>query len=301
MSEAKKLQLVGTFVPKEVDADKIVFPDGLKTTYAIGNVTLTNGMGTLVEPGGTLEDFFNVFVAEKNPTITQPSIELTFTNAGVYEVGSLVPITYNAKFKVGSYSYGPATGVTVNSWLVSDTAGNTSDSSEGSFGDYKLQVTDDVNYKITVTANHSEGTIPKTNVGKDYAEGKIEAGSVTTVSKSITGSRAVFYGVLYEKNDMDSSVVRTLTGSKLSPKNGTSFDLAVLTDAKRVVIAYPDTLRDLTSVIDVNGMNARIESSFKKQIIDVEGVNSYTAISYKVYTLDFANPITTANTYKVTI
>ena len=69
----------------------------------------------------------------------------------------------------------------------------------------------------------------------------------------------------------------------------------------RVVIAYPARLRDLTSVKDVNALNADIVSSFKKELINVEGFNGYDAISYKVYTLDYAFGASTTNTYKVVI
>ena len=68
-----------------------------------------------------------------------------------------------------------------------------------------------------------------------------------------------------------------------------------------MVIAYPATLRDVTSIADVNGMNAEIKTSFTKTTVAVEGANGAAAIDYKVYTLDFANANDAANTYAVTI
>ena len=300
MGDAKKLQLVGTFVPKEVGADKIIFPDGLNTTYEIGKVKLENGMGTLVKPGGTLEDFFNAFVDEKNPTITQPSVSLSFPEAKSYEVGTYITPTYSASLNPGSYTYGPDTGITAVAWEVSDTAGHTSDSASSSFEE--LQIIDGISYKITATAAHGEGSIPRTNIGNDYLDGRITAGFKSATSSAATGYRRSFYGTTTDKNEVTSDVIRGLSGkSSKALANGNSFTVNIPVGAMRVVIAYPATLRDVTSVKDVNGMNAEIASSFIKQNVDVEGANNYDAISYKVYTLDFAKPNDVTNTFTVTI
>lgn len=300
MSEAKKLQIVGTFVPKKVGADKIIFPEGLNTTYEIGKVKLENGMGTLVKPGGTLEDFFNAFVDEKNPTTTQPSVTLSFPEAKAYEVGTYVTPTYTASLNPGKYTYGPATGIVATSWSITDTAGHTADTATGSFEQF--QVTDAIRYKITATATHEEGSIPKTNVGNEYPDGKIVAGSKSATSGAVTGYRNTFYGTLTTKNDITSDVIRGLSGkSNKALANGNSFTITIPVNALRVVVAYPATLRDITSIKDVNGMNAEIASSFTKQLVDVEGNNNYTAIGYKIYTLDFANPNDTENKFTVTI
>ena len=64
---------------------------------------------------------------------------------------------------------------------------------------------------------------------------------------------------------------------------------------------YPATLRDVSSVQDVNGMNAEVKTAFTKTVVSVEGANGYQAIDYKVYVMDMANANDTANTYKVTI
>ena len=309
MSEAKKLQIVGTFNPKEVGADKIVFPEGLSTTYAIGNVKLDNGMGTLVKPGGTLEDFFNVFMDEKNPSTTKPSIGLTFPSAGSYEVGAYVPITYEATFKKGSYTYGPDTGVTVTNegkystgWEISDNAGNESGSNTGSFDDFVLQVEDNTNYKITAKVYHTDGTIPKTNIGNEYPAGQIKTNTANlATSNAITGYRRSFYGTLETKDTLDSSKIRGLSGKSTKVlKDGDSFKVTLPVGAMRVVIAYPSTLRKLSSVKD-DTLGMGIESGFEETTLLVAGDNDYEPISYKVYVLNFAQANDTANSYTVTI
>lgn len=285
----------------QVTPDMVVFPDGATTTYAIGKVSLVNGSGTLVEPGGTLADFFEKFVDEKNPTTTQPSVSLTFSEGKAYEVGTYVTPSYSASLNPGKYTYGPATGVTVTSWEVSDNAGNTSEKPSGSF--YEVQVTDELNYTITAKATHTAGTIPITNTGKEYPSGQIQAGEKSkTASVSMTGYRCSFYGSLESKDEITSNVIRALpvkTENELT--DGSTFDIDVPIGALRVIFAYPASIQDVSSVKDVNGLGAEIASSFKMELKDVEGANNYTAISYKVYSIDFAKANDTANKFTVTI
>ena len=126
------------------NADNVYFSDDMMVTKEIGYITLTNGQGTIPSRGKNLSEVFEaMFVKEQNPTTTQPSVNLTFSQAGAYEVGSVVSPTYSATFNAGSYTYGPATGVTVSSWEISDTAGHTASTVSGSFAD--VTVTDSTN------------------------------------------------------------------------------------------------------------------------------------------------------------
>lgn len=293
--EAAKLVTIDQVTP-----DQVVFPDGLQTTYAIGKVKLVNGSAELVPVGGTLEDFFDVFVDEKNPAITQPSVQITFDQAKAYEVGTVVNPAYSAKLSPGSYSYGPATGIAATAWAVTDTEGNTASAASGSFP--ALTVGDDTSYKISAKASYGDGAIPKTNTGNEYPAGQIKAGSKSATSLAVTGYRNTFYGTMEAKDDITSDIIRNLAGvSGAALSNGSTFDVPVPVGALRVVIAYPATLRDISSIKDGNGMNAEISSGFVPQTVQVEGAGGYTAIDYKVYTLDFANANDTANTFTVTI
>ena len=77
--------------------------------------------------------------------------------------------------------------------------------------------------------------------------------------------------------------------------------ISIPVGAMRIVFAYPSTVRDVSSVKDVNGMNAEIATSFVQSTLQVKGNNDYDAIDYKVYVLDYAEGATETNTYKVTI
>ena len=283
------------------NAENVYFDKDLVTTSAIGNITLTNGQATIAAAGKNLKQVFDtIFVKEKNPSVTQPSVGITLGNAGAKEVGTKVTPSYTTSFNGGKYEFGPATGCNPTSWSVTDSDGSAPlTTATGKFAE--ITVADDTNYTVNATVNYSEGAIPVTNVGNEYAAGKITAGSKSATSSAITGYRNSFYGTLTEKGELTSDIIRSLGKSNKALTNGNSFDITIPVGAKRVVFAYPETLRDVSSVKDVNGLNAEISGAFTKSTLSVEGLNNFQGINYKVYVTDFAEAVATANTYKVTI
>lgn len=283
------------------NAENVYFDKDLVTTSAVGNITLTNGQATIAATGKNLKQVFDtIFVKEKNPSVTQPSVSVSLAGAGAKEVGTKVTPSYNATFNAGKYEFGPATGCSITSWSVTDTNNaEPLNTATGSFAE--ITVADDTNYKVTATGNFSEGVIPVTNVGNEYAAGKIAAGSKSATSSAITGYRNSFYGTLTEKGELTSDIIRSLGKSNKALTNGSTFGITIPVGAMRVVFAYPATLRDVTSVKDVNGLNAEISGAFTKSTLSVEGLNNFQGINYKVYVTDFAEAVATANTYKVTI
>ena len=225
---------------------------------------------------------------------------MSLAGAGAKEVGTKVTPSYTATFSAGKYEFGPATGCSVTSWSVTDT--NNAEPLNTATGSFtEITVADDTNYKVTAIGNFSAGAIPVTNVGNEYAAGKITAGSKSATSSAITGYRNSFYGTLTEKGELTSDIIRSLNKSNKALTNGNSFDITIPVGAMRVVFAYPATLRDVSSVKDVNGLNAEISGAFRKSTLSVEGLNNFQGIDYKVYVTDFAEAVATANTYKVTI
>ena len=287
------------------NADNVYFSDDMLVTKEIGYITLNNGQGTIPSKGKNLSEVFEaMFVKEQNPTTTQPSVNLTFSEAKAYEVGTVVSPTYSATFNAGSYTYGPATGVTVTSWEISDTAGNTASTASGSFND--VTVTDNTNYKITAKANHTAGAIPLTNKKNEYAAGKIAAGSKTKVSGAITGYRSCFYGVLDTSSaeaPLTSAIVRGLTNGGAYNASKT-FTLNGSATAKRIVIAVPSnsTRAGLKEVILTSAMNTPVTDSYVKTTaaVKVEGINGATAIDYTVWTYEPA-AIDAGEVHKITL
>ena len=268
-------------------AENVYFADDLTYTAAIGVLTVpSSGSGTIAASGKNVKDVLaSILAKEKNPTATQPAVTITCKQVAAYEVGSKVTPAYTASLSAGSYTYGTAT----------------KDTASGSFDE--LTVGDATSYAITATATHGEGAVPVTNLGNEYAAGRIAAGNKSKATGKITGYRNSFYGTLEAKDgEVNSALVRGLSGkSGKTLAAGNSFNLAIPVGAIRVVFAYPATLRDVSSVQDVNGMNAEVKTAFTKSVVSVEGANGYQAIDYKVYVMDMANANDTANTYKVTI
>jgi hypothetical protein len=285
---------------KDIDPSCVVFPEDVYTTHSFGDVKVENGeMTKLLDKGANMKNFLDLLVTVMYPETTEPSVAITFPVGKAHEVGTRVVPGYAASFNPGSYTYGPETGVTVDSWKITDTAGIENNKTSDSFPE--ITVGDDTNYTITAEATHGEGAVPLTNTKVEYPEGKIAAGSKTATSEAITGYRNSFYGTVTSKNEITSSVIRDLTKSGKALANGSSFTVEVPVGAMRVIIAYPATLRDVSSIKDVNGLNAEIASGFTKTTVDVEGANSYTAKSYKVYHIDFAKANDKANKFTVTI
>lgn len=270
----------------------------------VGNLTKTqNGTATFATKGKSIaEALTDIFSKRLQPgTPTAPAVTLTFGQAKAYEVGTTVSPTYSASLSAGSYTYGPATGITATSWEISDTAGNTATTAEGSFTD--VVVADNTNYKITAKANYGEGAVAKDNLGSDSNPVvKIAAGSATKTSGAITGYRNTFYGTVTEKAEVTSTIIRGLSGkSNEAWSNGKSFTVNIPVGAVRVIFAYPATLQDVSSVKDVNGLNAEIKSAFTKSAVTVAGAGADAGIEYKVYVADFAEPVANANSYTVKI
>ena len=290
----------------KVDADKVILQNDITMAgnyTQVGNLTKEQTKtATFATKGKSVaEALTEIFSKRLQPTITSnPAVTLTFGQAKAYEVGTTVSPTYSASLSAGSYTYGPATGITATSWEISDTAGNTADTASGSFAD--VVVTDNTNYKITAKANYGAGAVAVDNLGATSSpEIKIAAGSATKTSGAITGYRNTFYGTVTEKAEVTSTIIRGLTKSNQALSNGSSFTINIPVGAVRVIFAYPATLQDVSSVKDVNGLNAEIKSAFTKSSVTVAGAGADTGIAYKVYVTDFAEPVAKANSYTVKI
>ena len=68
----------------------------------------------------------------------------------------------------------------------------------------------------------------------------------------------------------------------------------------RVIIAVPAP-RTISSIKDVNGLNAEAKSAFKETTVEVEGKDGYTAKTYNVYYKDNASACDKANTWHFTV
>lgn len=285
----------------KVNEDTFVFEKDLEVMYELGKYKGTlASKKTIPAAGKTFAAVWNdIFLKEENPKTTQPSLTVTSSNIKAYEAGTRVSIAYASTFSAGSYTYGPATGVTASNYKISFN-GETLTAASGTFAE--VQVTDAMNLKITGTFDHTAGAVPVTNIGNEYAAGQINAATNKAASVSgtaLTGYRNMFFGTLTAKNELTSSVIRGLP-VKQQVANVANKEIAIPVGALRVVFAVPSS-KTITSITDTNGLGAQIFSSFTNITVNVEGAEGYEAKEYNVYYMDYATPNDKANSYKVTV
>lgn len=274
-----------------VDASKVIMPFDitLAGSYTqVGNLSKTStGTATFATKGKSVAAALQEILSKREqPKIaSNPSVSLTATN-GAKEVGTSITPTWSAKLNAGSYTYGPATGITAASWTISDTEGNTASAASGSFP--AITVGDDTNYKITAKASYAAGTIAVDNLGDPSDPAiQIAAGNKSATGSAITGYRAWFMYVGESLDTIDSTFIRGTTNKGATPATQSGVEIPAGT--KRVMVAIPASGKNLTSVIDVDGMGLDVFGNFTKTTVDVEGLNGYEAASYNVWVAENAN------------
>ena len=253
----------------------------IKVTQAVGALKV-NQTFTATD---TIKDILKKMLQQElQPAVAEPAVSLTFTAAKSYEVGTKLTPSYSASLSAGSYSYGPATGITATSWSVSATGVETPlTTATGSFPE--ITVADGMNYKITAVATHGAGADPVTNLGNPAeASKKLAAGTKTATSGAITGYRNWFTGFSSEAVDSssyNSAFVRALT-PKNSAVNTAAFTITTQAGTQRVFVAVPTGYK-LEYVTDRSALNANITAKFNKYSVQVEGANGYTATEYNLF------------------
>ena len=328
-----------------VDADKVIFSSDLILTStfgkyepdASGSVTIPTATENMTLKGLLL----NAFSEEKDPTIDTPTTTLTVSGGGEAEVGTTfsMPTATLKVTDVGSYTYGPATGITfaIGGLTITqdDKTTNTKSNTSAATTNDTITLTAEntkgntygesaISYKFNATSKYTTNpaNIPLTNLGNAKEELRIghDANAETQQAKEVTltvsgtpktatytGFRKMFWGTMGSKPDsLTSAQIRALSGLQDSSKaNGVKVatgekSLSIGTGVMRVIVAVPKG-RTLSKVLDANDSNANIVGSFSSMEVDVKGNNDFAATTYTVYYIDYANATTVTNTYKVTI
>ena len=299
--------------PTSWNADEVFFEQDLIFTEEFGKYT-PDSTGSVTIPTKTdnmsLQDLLlKAFSEEKDPVTTQPTIVLASSNIGSKEVGTKISVQYSfTDATVGSYSYGPETGVTWSDYSAKFN-GETVTGLSGTFAE--IQVTDDTNLSITGTAKHSAGATPKTNLGNPFTpetitgtSGAIQEETVTKTKGTLTGYRKMFMGTMTTKPEtLTSSDIRGLTGISQAVGAVTDKTFTIPVGAFRVVCAVPEAYK-VTSCKDKNGFDTDLIATGGMTSwgqVEVEGLNGYSTATYDVWYQDFANANDTVNTYKVTV
>lgn len=281
-------------------ADNVYFDDDITYTVAIGTLAKPSGSAKFAAKGKNVEQVLSTLMAqEQNPSKSNPAVSFSAQDGfGTFEIGTKKNLTYTAALSAGSYTYGPATGITAQSWSVSCTGvAGTKTTATGTFDNV---VAESNSKRIVATAQYGDGAIPVTNLGNPYEAGQIKAGSATANSNELKGVRYMFWGPMTTDAAIDSATVRALAHNKAT-STGTLSTFGAGAGAKKVVVAVPSD-RKITKVLMPSALNADVTALFVKQstTVPVNGANGYTAAAYNIYVYQPAS-IDAGETYAVTI
>ena len=285
---------------------------------AVGNIKLSEG--TLPATGKSVKTLMdNIFTKELNPTKTLPTASVSTTATLTAEVGNTYTVpSATLKFTgVGSYTYGPATGISceIGDATISCTSEGTSNTNtavlkkDGTVilpagtANAKTYTDSEVTYTFSGSLTYTDGEIPVTNLGNEYPAAQITSATLTpSATCKATGKRKRFWYVGTDcTTAVDSAFIRSAGsghGSDFSTTTKTK-DLAVPAGTTRVMFAFKGNAT-LKSVIDVDGMGLDIKDKFTKTTVAVEGANGYTAADYSVFMLENSLGIN-ATTMKITL
>lgn len=281
-------------------ADNVYFDEDLTYTVQFGTLAKPSGSAKFAATGKNVTQVLSALMAkEANPDKTNPAVSFSVQGGfGTFEIGTKKNLTYTAALSAGSYTYGPATGITAQSWEVSCTG--VADKKTTATGTFENIVAEATAKKITAKATYGDGAIPVTNLGNAYAAGQIKAGSASKTSDSLVGVRYMFWGPMTEDIALNSASIRALS-HKEAATNKTLTTFGAGAGAKKVVVAVPAGYK-VTKVIMPSALNADVTALFVKQgtQIQVNGAENYAATAYDVYVYQPAS-IDAGETYTVTI
>ena len=281
-------------------ADNVYFDDDITYTVAIGTLAKPSGSAKFAAKGKNVEQVLSTLMAqEQNPDKTAPAVSFSDQGGfGTFEIGTKKNLTYTAALSAGSYTYGPATGITAQSWSVSCTG--VADTKTTATGTFENVVAESNGKRIVATAQYGDGAIPVTNLGNAYADGQIKAGSATANSKEFKGVRHMFYGVVKSADfALDSAHIRALNHEAAAKKTISTFTAG--DGALKVVVACPAGY-NVTKVTLPSAMGADATADFVKQggTVQVEGAEGYTAAAYSVWVFEPAS-IPSSQSYSIVI
>lgn len=281
------------------DAGNVYFGNDITYTVGFGTLAKPSGSATFRAKGKSLEQVLSSLMAqEANPSKTEPAVSFTSSpGLGTYEIGTKKNLSYGVSLSAGSYTYGPPTGITAQSWsVVCD--GVTKTTANGTFENVVAEASAK---RMVATATYGDGAIPVTNLGNEYPAGKIVAGSKSANSGDYKGVRYMFWGPMTDAGmALNSANIRALAHNKASG-TGVLTTFGAGAGAKKVVVAVPAG-RKITKVLMPSALNADVTALFVKQGTQsqVEGANGYAAAAYDVYVYQPAS-IDAGETYSVTI
>lgn len=202
-----------------------------KTLYTykpIGKITSVGSAGALIaNKGDDITTVLERIFEEKKttqPNITQPSITLSLSSSASDEYGtSISSVSYRVTTNTGSYTYGPATGVTFSKFAFSgDCNSSNSTSTSGTLTLSSAYVVGQSSSKsVTCTGTHSAGVVAKDSNGDNSNPIKQIASGTKTASATFS-KLAVTYAYYSSTSSTNVPTSRTRGSALLSSSSGQS-------------------------------------------------------------------------------
>lgn len=253
-------------------------------TVELGNGGTLGGFktGDKVAKDMTVENIVKkLLMKQVPPTYTQPSVAISNNGgsaSGSYEIGSTVTPKVRATFIQNDA--GAVTSIQFQK--NSSDVGDAQSSAPATYEETGFVLESTTSFRAVV--NYAEGAVKKDNLGQDYPDGHIQAGSKTTSNYTFTPYRqGYFVGSTVDKATLTSATIRDMT-KKNGAYSAQTIEFTVPVGAGRVVIACPATSTGLKKVINTSALNADVTSTFVKSTLDIEGADGYSAITYNVWT-----------------
>lgn len=274
-----------------------------QTDITVNGVTgLGIGNGETISAGASIDEIVKMLVQKAVPaTYTKPSLSLTNNGgqaAGNVEAGTTIDPKLRATFNKNDA--GDLTAISIKKDGTSVIDGTSSPLSY----DGEDIVVGDETITFVASATYGDAPVKNNNLGKESKENWFAGSTINSGNYSISGKRNLFYGTgVGSVSELTSDIVRGLTNKKLAPAAGTTFNINVAVGQQYIVIAYPDTLRDINNITYVEANDSGMASSFTKTTVDVADARGENngLMSYKVYTYEMAVPAAAGMTFKVTI
>lgn len=252
-----------------------------------------------ISAGTSLDDIIKKLLVKRIPaTYTRPTVSIACPKAGSYEVGTSVEVGVTGTFKQNDG------GAVTKMQIIKN--GSTPAALESATSPITYAETlsvPDGNTTYKVIAEYAQGAIKKDNLGDDSPAGRIEAGSVTSSTSTITGFRKAFYGAgLGDPAIATSDDIRALGYSANAVKKGTTFSISVPEGQQFAVFAYPKSIGEVAQVMYVETNDTGASSKFTRSEVNVCGATAeQDAIAYYVYSYKMAVPASANMTFKVTL
>ena len=295
----KSLILFGGSGDGAGDATELLMGGTFTVSNPIGNLTNGTTVAATDDLFGLLKKMLNPVVP---PEYTAPTLSLAGTTPLAVEFGSNITPTLTPTWNQND-------GGTITGYqLFKDATSMYSSTTATAQADSTFSITAATTYHAT--ADFGAGAVKNDSEGHPDPTGQIAADTVTSNNVVYTPQRRSFFGRITSNTiptasawlaAADSTVIRALSGGALNPANNTVMTITMEPGDYGCVFAYPDALREVTSVIPAS-FPLNMVGAFTMDVISVEGANGSTAIPYKVYVMLNAAPFGSGgDTYVVTI